>query len=1044
MSELLPVGTVTLLLADVEGSTRLWEAQPEQMSAAFALLDRTLAESVAAHDGARPVEQGEGDSFVIAFARASDAVACALDLQRAPLSPIRLRIGVHTGEVLLRDEGNYIGPTMNKAARLRDLGHGGQTLLSGATEEIVDDRLPLGAWLTDLGTHSLRGMARPERVVQLGHPDIHNKFPPLRTDKTVVAENLPAQLTSFIGRSEQIKYVQHLLADNRLVTLTGAGGAGKTRLALEIAAQMASGFREGAWFVDLAPISDPDAVAVAAARALGLPDQLGRTSVDMLVGFTADRHMLVVFDNCEQLLDASAELAVALLSGCPGLTLLATSREPIGITGEVTWRVPSLSIADEAIELFADRARRARPDFSMTDDDAATIMEICRHLDGMPLAIELAAARVRSLSLAEIIDGLRDRFRLLTGGGRTAMRRQQTLRASVDWSYALLTESERALFRRLAVFVGGFNLEAAHAVAGGGEMEPYKVLDQLTTLVDKSLVVAEENGARTRYRLLETVRQYALEKLGDSEDADAVRKRHRDYYMALVDLLLTQDRTAREHLQTAEGLVPAAGPAAPGVSVAGSEQAVNEMDNLRAAFAWSAELEPDPEVLVRAARGAAWLLDLPLADRLADAALSAGAGVQANVIRAHALSFLGRGHEADALLIDAQRMDHTELGQAGYTTLRAINRHFTLADPTGAKILIDQAAESAGRPARSVITAFLTVYWAAMGCPKAAEASSRLIAWHQIPDVAARATAWAITVALGDSGSTSAAVGAAEAGYAIPVRGYFVITDAHVGALLLAGRISDAQGEAQTFRRRVAVYASPQFDPIFAAVAGRSDLGAGRINTACVMLESAATTFAAMGEPQGWWYRAQLARTTALAVAGLAEQAAAALRALQENRHPGWRYLDYEYAIAQGWVAAGQGAIGKAITALLSAAAIAGANGQLAGEVVCLQTAVQFGDSSGAKRLSELALVVEGPRAGAVARFAAALSADDGEELALASNDFEIMGDLVAAIDAAAYAAISYRRQGLWGAALECATRAEVLGEQCGAMTPALRGVSDR
>ena len=231
---------------------------------------------------------------------------------------------------------------------------------------------------------------------------------------------------------------------------------------------MAPGFREGAWFVDLAPISDPDAVAVAAARALGLPDQLGRTSMDMLVRFTADRHMLVVFDNCEQLLDASAQLAVALLSGCPGLTLLATSREPIGITGEVTWRVPSLSIADEAIELFTDRARRARPDFSMTDDDAATIMEICRHLDGMPLAIELAAARVRALSLTEILDGLRDRFRLLTGGGRTAMRRQQTLRASVDWSHALLTESERALFRRLAVFVGGFNLEAAHAVAGGG------------------------------------------------------------------------------------------------------------------------------------------------------------------------------------------------------------------------------------------------------------------------------------------------------------------------------------------------------------------------------------------------------------------------------------------------------------------------------------------------------------------------------------------------------------------------------------------------
>ena len=262
--------------------------------------------------------------------------------------------------------------------------------------------------------------------------------------------------------------------------------------------------------------------------------------MDTITRFLADRPTLMVLDNCEHLLDASAALVVELRAACPGLTLLTTSREPIGVAGEVSWRVPSLSLTDEAIELFIDRARRARPDFAVSDDNAATMGEICRRLDGMPLAIELAAARVRALSLGEILESLHDRFRLLTGGARTAVRRQQTLRASVDWSHALLTEPERVLFRRLAVFVGGFDLGAAQAVAGGGEVERFQVLDQLTLLVDKSLVGADDSGGRTRYRLLETVRQYALEKLGESGEADSVRSRHRDHYTAIAALLDTQ------------------------------------------------------------------------------------------------------------------------------------------------------------------------------------------------------------------------------------------------------------------------------------------------------------------------------------------------------------------------------------------------------------------------------------------------------------------------------------------------------------------------
>jgi predicted ATPase/class 3 adenylate cyclase/DNA-binding CsgD family transcriptional regulator len=563
----LPTGTVTLLLADIEGSTQLWEAQPQEMQKAVARLDRALAQIVAAHGGVRPVEQGEGDSLVVAFNRGSDAVACALDLQMAPLAPIRLRIGLHTGEVQLRDENNYIGTTINRTARIRDLGHGGQTVLSGATEEIVADRLPPGAWLLPLGSHQLRGLRRPERVIQLCHPDLHNQFPPLRVP-AAASEGLPLQLTSFVGRTAQIAELSRMVTENRLVTLTGAGGSGKTRLAVQVAGQIAGQFREGAQYVDLAPITEPDLVPATAARTLGLPDVPGRSATDALLRFIADRQMLLVLDNCEHLLDATAALVAAVLGACPAVTVLATSREPIGMSGEVIWRVSSLSITDEAVELFTDRARLVRPEFVITDENAATVAEICQRLDGMPLAIELAAARVRALSVTDILTSLHDRFRLLTGGARSAVRRQQTLRASVDWSHALLTDVERVIFRRLAVFRGGFHLDAAEVIVADDYVQPHQVLDELTLLVDKSLVIAENTSGPTRYRLLETVRQYALEKLGDAGESDAVRLRHRDCYThlaALVDQSISAGH--REHVERAD----------------------IEIDNLRAAFTWSCD-----------------------------------------------------------------------------------------------------------------------------------------------------------------------------------------------------------------------------------------------------------------------------------------------------------------------------------------------------------------------------------------------------------------------------------------------------------------------
>ncbi len=568
MTELLPTGTVTLLLADVEGSTRLWETKPEQMSAALAVLNRTVDETVTAHGGVRPLEQGEGDSFVTAFARASDAVACALALQRAPLAPIRLRIGLHTGEVQLRDDANYAGPTINRSARLRDLAHGGQTVLSGATEPLVTDRLPDGVWLADLGSYPLRDLPRPERVMQMCHADLRNDFPPLRVRQVAVSHNLPAQLTSFVGRHAQMAELRQLVVGNRLVTLTGAGGAGKTRLGMELTSLLTNEFSDGVWYIDLSPITNSAVAPVTVARNLGLPDQPGRSTMELLQRFFGEKKMLMLLDNCEHLLDACVTLVVELLASCPQLTVLATSREPLGVLGELSWRVPSLNVADEAVELFADRARRARPEFAITEDNTAVVEEICRRLDGMPLAIELAAARVRALSLPQIADSLHDRFRLLTGGARTAVRRQQTLWASVDWSHALLTEPERVLFRRLAAFAGGFDLDAAQAVGADSEVERYQLVDQLSLLVDKSLVVADDTGDGMRYRLLETVRQYAQEKLGESGEADEVRTRHRDYYTATAAELESRRETGDELLRG---------------------WAQTEIDNLRAAFMWSCE-----------------------------------------------------------------------------------------------------------------------------------------------------------------------------------------------------------------------------------------------------------------------------------------------------------------------------------------------------------------------------------------------------------------------------------------------------------------------
>jgi pentatricopeptide repeat protein len=545
----LPLGTVTLLLADIETSTRLWEERPGEMTAAVAELDRAVADAIGRHEGVRPVEQGEGDSFVAAFSRASDAIACGLTLQLALVNgPLRLRMGIHTGEVQLRDEGNYVGPAVNRAARVRNVGHGGQVLLSQTAADLVLDRLPAQASLVDLGVHRLRDLGRPEHIWQLAHPDLPSQFAPLVT-LDAVRNNLPVQLTSFVGRHDDVAEVDRLLDDARMVTLTGAGGCGKTRLALQAAADRLDRHPDGVWFVELSALNEAALVAQAVAEALSVREQPGGSAVAAVSAAIGDKAVLLVLDNCEHLIEPSAQLAQRLLTGCPALTVMATSREPLGVSGEVTFRTPSLSFPSddepakvealghyEAVQLFVERARRARPRFSLDDANSSAVAEICRRLDGIPLAIELAAARVRVLTPAQIRDGLHDRFRLLTGGPRTAVPRQQTLQASVDWSYRLLLEAERALLRRLSVFAGGFTLDAAEFVGAGDGIEAHHVLDLLSQLVDKSLVVLDEDAAEGRFRLLETVRQYAASRLADAEEAGDARRRHFEFFLGVATL----------------------------------------------------------------------------------------------------------------------------------------------------------------------------------------------------------------------------------------------------------------------------------------------------------------------------------------------------------------------------------------------------------------------------------------------------------------------------------------------------------------------------
>ncbi len=543
----LPTGTVTFLFTDLEVSTRLWDLEPDAMGEALARHDAILRDALEAHGGV--VVKGRGDgvhaAFVTADAAVRAAIACelAMDAEVWPVSePLRARVGIHTGVAELRDR-DYFGSAVNRAARLEAIAHGGQIVCSQATADLARDVLAEGVAFVDLGEHRLRDLSRPERVFQVSASGLQGQFGPLASVDAFPGK-LPLQVSSFIGRERELARIVNALDESRVVTLTGVGGVGKTRLALQVAAELLPRFRYGAWLCELAPVRSPEGVMDAVAALFDVAPRGTQTLEQALVEFLRGKELLLVLDNCEHVLAPAAALVEALERTCPHVTVLATSREGLAIDGERMVAVPSLAAppvgtdvvdvaAADAVQLFIERAREKKDDFVLTAENADAVAQVCRQLDGVPLALELAAARVPAMNPQDLAARLDRRFQVLAGGRRGTVERHQTLRATIDWSYDLLDSAEQRLLARVTVFSGGWTLEAAEAVCSGAPVEAASVWELTDRLVAQSLVVAEDLGFQTRYRLLETIRQYGEERLADLEDVTASRRRHAEYFIEL-------------------------------------------------------------------------------------------------------------------------------------------------------------------------------------------------------------------------------------------------------------------------------------------------------------------------------------------------------------------------------------------------------------------------------------------------------------------------------------------------------------------------------
>jgi len=705
---------VTLLFTDIEGGVRLWEADRDAMAAASARHDRLVREQIEASGG--HVFKTVGEAHRAVFADPVAALSSAVAIQRAvgaePWAsslPIGVCMALHSGACAERD-GDYVGPVVNRTARLLDIGHGGQVLVTAATYALLSDRLPGGIGLRDLGEQRLKDLGRAERVFQVTGSGLADGFGVLRSlDNPALRHNLPSQATSFVGRTAELAELRALvLGGSRLVTIAGPGGIGKSRLALQVAADALDGTGDGVWLAELAPVAEPELVARTAAAALGVSEAPGRPVLDTLIDAVGDRDLLLILDNAEQVLGAVAELADAVIRSCPRVCLLVTSREPLAISGEHVFRVPGLAVppadlaapdrlaAFESVQLFAEHAGLHRRGFTIDDASAAAVAAICVRLDGIPLALELAAARLGSLSVSEINARLDQRFRLLTTGNRTALPRHQTLRALIDWSYDLLSAEEKVVFDRLSVFAGGWTLDAAEAVARGGDVEEWQVLDLLAALVGKSLVQAEVIHSSTRYRLLETIRHYAAERLAlrPGPDLPDARVAHRDHYLSLVEAAAARLRGPDEHRWL--------------------DRIEADFDNIRAALAFSITDPDRAEPGLRLAAGLKWFCLMrghsgeiieALGDLLgrADARQPTRDRARALVAQCHLLNNFGRSPAIPSMAREAITIARA-LGDdfvAGDALCALCWFTFLTGDLPAALVMVDEAialARSAGNP----------------------------------------------------------------------------------------------------------------------------------------------------------------------------------------------------------------------------------------------------------------------------------------------------------------------------------------------------------
>jgi predicted ATPase/class 3 adenylate cyclase len=541
---MLPTGTVTFLFTDIEGSTSLWQEKPEEMAVSHARHDEILRAAIESNHGY--IVQIVGDSFSAAFHNAIDGLLAILSAQRglarmnegednsslishSSSLTLKVRMGLHTGSAELLPDGKYDGyATIASTQRVMSAAHGGQVLLTQTTYDLLQHNLPGDVVLHDMGEHRLKDLQAPLRLYQVNVPDLQQNFSVIKS-LGIQPNNLPIQLTSFIGRDKEIHEANRLFANTRLLTFIGPGGTGKTRLSLQLAENQLNEFKDGVWFIELASLTNSAYIPTTIASTFSLREVLGIPPLDIILDYVRAKQLLLILDNCEHLVETCAQLADQFLHNCPNLKIIASSREALGIGGETVYRVPSLK-DDESTRLFIERAMKAEPRFTVTEQNALSITQICSRLDGIPLAIELAAARIKLFTPQQIAERLDDRFKLLTGGSRTAIPRQQTLRALIDWSYHTLNETEQRTLRRLAVFSGGWTFEGAEAVIG--ELEAF---DGLTGLVNKSLVNVEEQEGASRYRFLETIRQYATEKLVETGEAIETRTRHLDYMLIFAD-----------------------------------------------------------------------------------------------------------------------------------------------------------------------------------------------------------------------------------------------------------------------------------------------------------------------------------------------------------------------------------------------------------------------------------------------------------------------------------------------------------------------------